>query len=59
MDCLNNPSSAEEVPNIYSLVAVFTSTKKNDVRQDLGIKSWAQPLKALRDLLKKICNLKG
>ena len=56
---LTNPSSGEEVPNINFLIEVFPGTKKYDGRPDPDIKSWAQPVKALRDLRKKKCNLRG
>ena len=55
---LNNPSSGEEVPNIEWLTAVFPGTNRNYGRPDPGIKSWSWPMKSLRDVLKKSCNLK-
>ena len=59
VDWLTNPSSGEEVPNNDWIIAVFPGTKKNDGRLDMEIKSWVYPVKALRDLLKKSCNLRG
>ena len=59
LDCLTNPSSEEEVPNINWLISVFSGTKKNYGIPDPDIKSWVQPVKTLMDLLKKSCNLKG
>ena len=59
VDWLTNPSSVEELPNIDWRIAVFPVAKKNYWRTDLDIKSWAKPVKALRDLLKKRCNLRG
>ena len=59
VDWLTNTSSVEEVPNIYWLISVFPGNKKNDGTPDPDIKSWAQPVKAMMDLLKKSCNLKG
>ena len=56
---LTNPSSGEEITNTNWLIVVFPVTKKNDGRPDPDIKSWAQPVKALRNLLKKSFNLKG
>ena len=59
MYCLTNPSSSEEVTSTNWIIEVLPSTKKNDGRPYLGIKSWEQPVKALRYLLNKSCNLKG
>ena len=59
VDWLTNPSSGKEVPKIDCLITVLPGTKKNDGRPEPGIKSWEEPLKALRDILNKICNLKG
>ena len=59
VDWLTNPSSGEEVPNTNWLIAVFPGTKKNNGRPEPIIKSWAQSLKALRDLSKKRCYIKG
>ena len=58
VDWLTDPSLGEEVPNTDWLIAVFPGTKKNNVRPYMEIKSWAYPVKAVRDLLKKICNLR-
>ena len=59
IDWLTNPPSVEEVPNIDWLIAIFQGIKKNDGKPYPGIKYWAQTLKALKDLLKKIFNLQG
>ena len=59
MDWLTSPSSGEEIPKIDWLITVLPGTKKRYGGLDLGIKSWEQPVKALRDLSKKICNIKG
>ena len=56
---ITNPSSGDGVHNIDWIIAVFPGTKKNDRRKEPDIKSWAQPVKAFRDLLKKSCNIKG
>ena len=58
VDWLTNPSSEEEVPNIDYLIAVFHGNKKNYMRPDPEIKSWWQPVKDLRNLLKKSFNLR-
>ena len=39
LDWITNPSSVEEVPNIYCIIDVFPGTKKNDGRPYRGIKS--------------------
>ena len=59
VDWLTNPSSVEEVPNIDWLISVFPVANKNCGLTDPDIKSWAQTVKALRDLLKKRSNLRG
>ena len=59
VDWLTYPSSGEEVPNIDCIISVFPVTKKNYRRPDPGIKAWVHPVKELRDLSKKSCNLKG
>ena len=57
--CITNPPSGEEITNIDWIIVKFPGTKKNDGRPDPGIKSCAQPVKALKDLLKNKFNLKG
>ena len=59
MDWITNPLSGEEVTNIEWIIAVFPGNKKNDGMPDPGISSWAQLVKALRDLLKKSFILKS
>ena len=59
MDWITNQSSRVDIPKIDWIIVVLTGTKKNNGRPDPDIKSWAHPLKALMDLLKKSCNLKG
>ena len=58
VDWPTNPSSIWEVPKIDWIIAVLPGTKKNDGRPYPYIKSWAHPVKALRYLLKKSCNLR-
>ena len=48
---LTNPPSVEELPNMYWLITVLHGTKKNDGMIDPEIKSWGQPVKALKDTL--------
>ena len=59
MDWIIKPSSGEEVTNIDWIIEVLPGTKNIYGRQDLDIKSWAKAVKTLRDLFKKICNLRG
>ena len=59
VDYLTNLPSGEEVPNIDWIIAVFPGTNKNNGSSDPGIRSWAEPVKAMKYLLKNRCNLKG
>ena len=59
MEWLYRPDPEYEVPNIYWLISVFTGNKKGDGKPDPSIKSWAQPVGALKDILKNVFNLKG
>ena len=47
------------MPNIDWIIAVLPGTKKNDERPYHDIKSLGQPVKEMKDLLRKRCNLKG
>ena len=58
VDWITNPPSGEEVPNTDRIISMLPGTKKNNGRQDLVIKSRGKPVKALKDLLRKIFNLK-
>ena len=49
----------DEVPNIGCLIVVFPGNKKDYGKTYPSIKSWAQPVGALNDLLKKRYKLKG
>ena len=53
------PSPEDEIPNIDWLIAVFTSYKRDDGDPDPTIKLWVQPVGALKDLMRNICNIKG
>ena len=59
MGWLARTTQEDEAPNIEWLISVFPGNKKVNGKPDPIIKSWAHPLGALNDLLKKICNLKG
>ena len=59
VDWITKPSSGGEVPNIDWIISVFPGTKIIYGRPETGIKPWAHTVKALRDLLKNRCNLKG
>ena len=59
VDWITDPTSGCEVPNIECIIKVLPITRKNYGRPDSGIKSWAQPVKALKDILNKRQNLKG
>ena len=59
LECRTSPYPEDEVPNIDGIIAVFTGNKKYVGNPDPSIKSWAQPVGALKDLLKNRYNLKG
>ena len=48
MGWLTRTAPEDEVPNIDCLIALFTGEKKYDVKPDPSIKSWAQPVGALK-----------
>ena len=59
MDWITNPSSEKDFNNIDWPISELSSTKKNDGSKDPEIESWAQPVKTLKYLLDKRCNIKG
>ena len=59
MEWIRRTATEYETPNIYWIIEVFTGTKKDDWKPESGIKSWAQPVGALKDLIIYICKLKG
>ena len=59
MPWLTRKSLEYEVTKIDWLIAVFTGTNKDYGNPDPDIKSWTQPVVTIKDLLKKIFNLKG
>ena len=52
VEWLTRPDPEDEVPNIDWIIAVFPGNKKDDGKSYPSIKSWAQPVGALKDLLK-------
>ena len=58
MEWLTRPYPEDEVPHIDSLIAVFTGGEKDDGKLDPSIKSWANKVGVLNDLLKNRYNLK-
>ena len=52
MECLTRPDIEDEAPRIYWIIAVFNGTKKNSGKSDPAIKSFSQPVGALKYLLK-------
>ena len=58
VEWITRQATKDEVSNIDWIIAVFPVNKKDDVNTNPSIKSWAQPVGALNDLMKKICNLK-
>ena len=59
MDCITKPDPEYEVPNVDWLIAEFLGRKNYDGKPDPSIKSWANPVGALKDIMEKRCNLKG
>ena len=59
VEWLTIPSPEDEVPNIDWLIAVFNGSKKDDGKPNPIIKSLENLVGAPKDILKKICNLKG
>ena len=59
VDWITKPPLVEELPNTKRIIAVLTGIKKKYSRAEPEIKSWGQPVKALKDLLRKRFNLKG
>ena len=59
VEWLTRPDPEDEVLNIDWLRAVFTVRKKDYGNPYQSIKSWEKSVGALKDLLKKRCNLKG
>ena len=59
MRWLTRPAPEYEVPNIDWITALFPGSKKYDGKPDPRIKSWGNPVGALKDILKNICSLKG
>ena len=63
VEWLASPAPLYKAPNIYFLIAVFPGGGGGggggyDGKPEPSIKSWAQPVGALKDLLKNRCNLK-
>ena len=58
MKWITSPDPEDEVSKIDRIIAVFTRKKKDDGKTNPSIKSWAQPVGALKDPLKNRCNLK-
>ena len=58
VEFITMPDLEDEVPNINCLIVLFTGNKKDDGKTDPSIKSWSQPVGALKELLKKICKQK-
>ena len=59
MRLLTRPAPEYEVPNIDWIIALFPGSKKYDGKPDPRIKSWENPVGALKDILKNRCSLKG
>ena len=59
MEWLTSPAPEYEVPNTDWIIIVFPRNRKDDGKPDPSINSWLQPVIALKDFLRKICNLKG
>ena len=59
MEWPTRPAPEDKVSNIDWLISLFTGNKKYDGKPDPSIKSWAQPVRALQDIMKKRCSLKG
>ena len=59
MEWLTRPAPEDEVSIIDILIAVFPRGKKVYGEPDPSIKSWAQSVGALKEILKKRCNIKG
>ena len=49
----------DDIPKIYLLTSVLSGKMNDDSKSDHNIKSWAQPLSSLKEILKNRCNLKG
>ena len=51
--------TGEEIHNIDCLIKILTGNKKSYRRPYPVVKPWVKPVKALKDMLKKIFNLEG
>ena len=51
MDWFTRPDPEYEVPNIDWIIVIFPGTKKYTGKIDPDIKSWSQPVNALKYLL--------
>ena len=59
MEWLTRPDLEDETPNIDRIISVFIGTKKDGGNPYPSIKSWAQPVGVLKDLLNNILKIKG
>ena len=59
MEWLTRPDLEEEVPKNDWFISVFPGGETDYGKPDPGIKSWAQPVGALENLLRKRYSLNG
>ena len=58
MECLTRSALADDVTKTDMIFTVYNGTYKDDGKPKPSTKSWAQPVRELKHLLKKRCNLK-
>ena len=57
VEWITRPAPEYQAPNIDWIIAVFTITKNDYGNPEQDIKPWSKPMGALKNPLKKRCNL--